>query len=247
MQRPEFSRRFTRLQPDRRPQGNDDCVAADAVRIGSARSELSRQRGQAGSGSRATTAALRTRPASLSRAAATTACAWRTCRRPRRRRRPTSRRSGYSTDRRYARRRRRPPPTLRSAAAPALRPGESVEVRPGDTLYDLSRHHHVSVAELMEVNSLSNPNLQPGQKHLSAGGLPRAAAQQPRAACRRHEPGTSRACNARAERCRAVVDAQVRGSYTMRPTATSLYGIRARTASPSPSCSRRTASPTCAA
>lgn len=47
---------------------------------------------------------------------------------------------------------------------PALRKGESVDVQPGDTLYKLSRRHHVSVAELMDVNGLSNPSLQPGQK-----------------------------------------------------------------------------------
>jgi murein DD-endopeptidase MepM/ murein hydrolase activator NlpD len=56
----------------------------------------------------------------------------------------------------------------RMAAAPAaaapLRPGESVEVRPGDTLYGLSRRHQVPVAELMEVNQLNNPNLHPGQR-----------------------------------------------------------------------------------
>ncbi len=52
---------------------------------------------------------------------------------------------------------------MRSAAAP-LRPGESIQVRPGDTLYGLSRQHHVSVAELMEVNQLNNPNLHPGQQ-----------------------------------------------------------------------------------
>jgi len=45
-----------------------------------------------------------------------------------------------------------------------LRRGESVDVQPGDTLYKLSRRHHVAVAELMEVNGLSNPNLQLGQK-----------------------------------------------------------------------------------
>lgn len=49
-------------------------------------------------------------------------------------------------------------------SAPAMRPGESFVVAPGDTLYRLSRRHGVSVAELMQVNSLSNPNLQPGQR-----------------------------------------------------------------------------------
>ncbi len=59
-------------------------------------------------------------------------------------------------------------------------------MQPGDTLYALSRRHHVSVAELMEVNSLSNPNLHPGQKiYLPAGttaqtgGYPTQAAGYP--------------------------------------------------------------------
>jgi len=55
-------------------------------------------------------------------------------------------------------------------AAPYQRPGESIEVQQGDTLYGLSRRYNVSVAELMEINGLSNPNLQPGQKlNLPAG------------------------------------------------------------------------------
>src|SRR5204862_4156681 len=53
-----------------------------------------------------------------------------------------------------------PPPPARTA----LRKGESIDVQPGDTLYKLSRRHHVSVAELMDVNGLSNPSLQPAQK-----------------------------------------------------------------------------------
>ncbi len=55
---------------------------------------------------------------------------------------------------------------------PALRRGESVDVQPGDTLYRLSRRHHVSVAELMEVNGLSNPSLQPGQRIYLPEGYP---------------------------------------------------------------------------
>jgi len=48
--------------------------------------------------------------------------------------------------------------------------GRSIEVQQGDTLYGLSRRHNVSVAELMELNGLNNPNLRPGQKlELPAG------------------------------------------------------------------------------
>ena len=55
-----------------------------------------------------------------------------------------------------------------SQAPPAK--GEMIEVQQGDTLYGLSKRHHVSLSELMSVNSLSAPNLKPGQKlYLPAG------------------------------------------------------------------------------
>jgi murein DD-endopeptidase MepM/ murein hydrolase activator NlpD len=76
-----------------------------------------------------------------------------------------------------------PPPVARDTTALAdpvatARPGpapvapiasrpmtvETVEVAQGDTLYGLSRRHHVSLADLMAANNLSNPNLKPGQK-----------------------------------------------------------------------------------
>jgi murein DD-endopeptidase MepM/ murein hydrolase activator NlpD len=48
--------------------------------------------------------------------------------------------------------------------------GETIEVRQGDTLYALSRRHHVSVAELMDANGMSEPHLRPGQRlQLPAG------------------------------------------------------------------------------
>lgn len=48
--------------------------------------------------------------------------------------------------------------------------GDMIEVRPGDTLYALSRRHKVSLNELMSVNDLSSPSLKPGQKlYLPAG------------------------------------------------------------------------------
>lgn len=42
--------------------------------------------------------------------------------------------------------------------------GEQIEVQHGDTLYGLSRKYKVSLNELMQVNSLQNPSLKPGQK-----------------------------------------------------------------------------------
>lgn len=117
-----------------------------------------------------------------------------------------------------------PPPTYNYAddrrraaqshrqAAPPLRPGESVEIRPGDTLYGLSRRHHVSVAELMEVNGLNNPNLHPGQKIYLPEGYSAQPRPQQMAAAQTHvsvpPPSSSR----------------FDGSYTMR-SGDSLYGI----------------------
>ncbi|MBA2127539.1 peptidase M23 [Hyphomicrobium methylovorum] len=50
------------------------------------------------------------------------------------------------------------------AARPSVASGRTIDVQPGDTLYGLSRRHGVSVAALMQANSLSSPNLRPGQK-----------------------------------------------------------------------------------
>jgi LysM repeat protein len=77
--------------------------------------------------------------------------------------------SAYAQEQRQA-----PQPPARQA--PALRPGELVQVQQGDTLYNLSRRHHVSVAELMEVNGLNNPSLHPGQTIYLPEGY---AAQRP--------------------------------------------------------------------
>ena len=107
-----------------------------------------------------------------------------------------------------------PPPPARTA----LRKGESIDVQPGDTLYKLSRRHHVSVAELMEVNSLSNPSLQPGQKIYLPEGY----------AARHDEPapGRERAAAAGAARGSVPSDLQAKysGSYTVRQ-GESVYGI----------------------
>ncbi len=61
------------------------------------------------------------------------------------------------------------PPAAAAAAAPAPivakgEKGEQIEVQPGDTFYGLSRKHHVSLNELMQVNGLTSPALKPGQK-----------------------------------------------------------------------------------
>ena len=62
------------------------------------------------------------------------------------------------------------------APAPATASGETVDVKPGDTLYAISKRHHVAIGELMSANNLSSPNLKPGQKLVipAAGGSHKA-------------------------------------------------------------------------
>jgi murein DD-endopeptidase MepM/ murein hydrolase activator NlpD len=70
------------------------------------------------------------------------------------------------------------PPLSVASDSPSL--GETIEVQAGDTLYGLSRRHHVSLSELMAVNALKNPNLKPGQKLILPASRPtREAALKP--------------------------------------------------------------------
>ena len=90
-------------------------------------------------------------------------------------------------------------------------------MQPGDTLYGLSRRHRVGVAELMQVNSLTNPNLQPGQKLYLPQGY----------AANRSQPAPVQTASVQQPAQVSVpadLDAKYRGSYTMRP-GDSLYGI----------------------
>ena len=96
-------------------------------------------------------------------------------------------------------------------------PGDLIEVQPGDTLYGLSRRHRVGVAELMQVNSLTNPNLQPGQKLYLPQGY----------AANRSQPAPVQTASVQQPAQVSVpadLDAKYRGSYTMRP-GDSLYGV----------------------
>ena len=52
----------------------------------------------------------------------------------------------------------------------------TVEVEPGDTLYSIAQRHRVSISELMSVNSLSSPTLQPGQRLMLPAAPSRTAA-----------------------------------------------------------------------
>lgn len=107
-------------------------------------------------------------------------------------------------------------------ARPAPRPGESVEVQQGDTLYGLSRRHGVSVAELMEVNGLSTPSLRPGQRlYLPEGYGARPAPPRTTAAI----PVPPPAASAPASPAISPADqAKYAGSYAVK-SGDSLYAI----------------------
>ena len=56
-----------------------------------------------------------------------------------------------------------PAPVAVPASEASAERGEAIQVKPGDTLFGLSKRHHASIAELMSVNALTSPNLKPGQ------------------------------------------------------------------------------------
>jgi murein DD-endopeptidase MepM/ murein hydrolase activator NlpD len=113
-------------------------------------------------------------------------------------------------------------PSERGAAPSTMASGEEIVVQPGDTLYSLSRAHHVSLAELMSANSLSNPNVHPGQKlHLpSAGGM--RATRSSVAAAKAVE--SARPAPAPLAEPPHDVAANYNATYTVKP-GESLYGI----------------------
>lgn len=119
-----------------------------------------------------------------------------------------------------------PPPVAAapSTAASAER-GEAVQVAPGDTLYGLSRKHHVAVSELMSVNNLTSPNLKPGQTlYLPAG---RSAGRKPLprpadvATAQTAKPAAAPAVPAQPS---ADLIAKYDGSYTVKK-GDNLYGL----------------------
>ncbi len=114
----------------------------------------------------------------------------------------------------------------RAIAATHMAPiakGEMIEVQPGDTLYSLSRRHHVSLTELTSVNNLNNPSIKPGQKlYLPAsegGSASRSSAAAASAAVEAARPAAIPLAQASTE-----VAARYNASYTVKP-GDSLYGI----------------------
>lgn len=105
-------------------------------------------------------------------------------------------------------------------------PGDTIDVQPGDTLYGLSRRYNVSVAELMQINSLTNTNLQVGQRlYLPQGTSGGMASAGTRYAPQPSVPPTQTA-SIQPPPPPPVADADSRynGVYTMRP-GDSLYAV----------------------
>jgi murein DD-endopeptidase MepM/ murein hydrolase activator NlpD len=93
-------------------------------------------------------------------------------------------------------------------------PGDSVEVQSGDTLYGISRRHNVSVAELMQLNNMSSPNLKLGQRlYLPQGVAAQRSVSPPTQTASIQPPPMS-----------ADVAGSSGGTYTVRP-GDSIYGI----------------------
>lgn len=100
--------------------------------------------------------------------------------------------------------------------------GEMIEVKPGDTLYGLSRRHHVSLTELSSLNNLSNPSLKPGQKlYLPADA---SASATPSAAAASAAVESARPAPVPLDKASPEVAAKYSASYTVKP-GDSLYGI----------------------
>lgn len=103
----------------------------------------------------------------------------------------------------------------------ATGPGEPIVVQPGDTLYSLSRSHNVSLSELMSVNSLTNPNVHPGQT-LYLPGNGRRQTRSSIAAARAVE--SARPAPAPLAQAAPDVSARYNSTYTVQ-AGDSLYGI----------------------
>ena len=120
----------------------------------------------------------------------------------------------------------RQPSYDRSSATPHtshIAKGELIEVQPGDTLYGLSRRHHVSLTELTSLNNLSNPNIHPGQKlYLPASET--ASASRSSAAAASAAVEAARPAPVPLAQASPEVAARYNASYTVKP-GDSLYGI----------------------
>jgi murein DD-endopeptidase MepM/ murein hydrolase activator NlpD len=111
--------------------------------------------------------------------------------------------------------------TPRGAAAPdsepAGQPGETIEVRSGDTVFGLARRHGVTVNALMAANNMTNSQLRVGQRLQLPNGGARSAATVAASEPSRRSQAPSVAVNANPP-------ANWSGSYTVK-SGDSLYRI----------------------
>jgi murein DD-endopeptidase MepM/ murein hydrolase activator NlpD len=101
--------------------------------------------------------------------------------------------------------------------------GEMIEVRPGDTLYAISRRHNVSLNEMMTLNGLSSPHLKPGQQLYLPSGA-HAAASSATETARPPREHYEAAASAVPSQTAADAPSDWTGSYTVRQ-GDSLYAI----------------------
>lgn len=112
--------------------------------------------------------------------------------------------------------------TSNAALAPASRPGSTIEVQRGDTLYGIARRHGVKVNALMAANNLRSADIKPGQQlRLPDGSEPVAA---PVAARSEPAPAPQAFGSAEAPAAPAAPPADWNGSHTVQP-GDNLYGI----------------------
>lgn len=114
------------------------------------------------------------------------------------------------------------------AAAPAAPArGQTIEVRPGDTLYAIGKRHNVLISDLMAANDLRSPNLKPGQRlylPAAAGARPVPQVRPDRQAIAKAPLPATSAPLADASAAPAAAPGQ---TYTVKP-GDSLYAIAAR-------------------
>ena len=116
----------------------------------------------------------------------------------------------------------RPPATASARQPQPIAKAEQIEVQPGDTIYGLSKRHHVPIANLMSVNELRNPTIKPGQRLYLPVRQPDFPAEEAQPSARMpagREPVETASVSARPS---GIVNAE--GTYTIKP-GDNLYGI----------------------
>ncbi len=116
-----------------------------------------------------------------------------------------------------------PPAAAAPQAAASAERGEAIQVAQGDTLYGLSRKHHVAVSELMSVNHMTSPNLKPGQTLYLPSGRSAGRKPLPHPAEVATAPPATPVAAAPAAPAADVI-AKYDGSYTVKK-GDSLYGL----------------------